>query len=288
MSDPNYPPPPGGGAPPPPPPPGGGAPPPPPPPGGGAPPPPPPPGGGYPPAAPPPPGGGGFGGGYNQPPAQPYGGGNEVPRLDVGAAVSYGWKKFQENVGPFILLVLAVFVALIVLNIVQAVLTPNSSGFLTVIWTILLSVVVFIVSFIVQAGVYRAGLGVTRGEEPKIAMLTDTTNIVPFILTVVVVGLGAFVGFILCILPGIAWLIFTAYAPILALDKGVGPGEAISTSIGWVKDNFGQVFLLLLVAWVIYVAGAIVCLVGLLVSIPVALVAIIYSYRALNQEPVVP
>jgi uncharacterized membrane protein len=119
-------------------------------------------------------------------------------------------------------------------------------------------------------------------------MLTETTDIAPYILTVIVVGLGAFVGFILCIIPGIAWIIFTAYAPILALDKGMGPGEAISTSINWVKENFGQVFLILLVSWVVYIAGALLCGVGLLVSIPVALVAIIYSYRALNQEPVVP
>ena len=211
-----------------------------------------------------------------------------MPQLDVGSALSYGWKKFQENVGPFIILVLAVFVAIVVLNILQAVLTPNNGGFLALIWSLALAVVVFIVSFIIQAGVYRAGLGVTKGETPSVALLTETNNIGPFIVTVILVGLGAFVGFILCILPGIAWLIFTAYAPILALDKGMGPGEAISTSINWVKDNFGQVFLILLVSWVVYIAGAILCGVGLLVSIPVALVAIIYSYRALNQEPVVP
>ncbi len=239
---------------------------------------------------PPPPGGfSGGGGGFAPPPAQPYGGGGaNMPQLDVGSALSYGWKKFTENVGPFILLVLAVFVAVVVLNIIQGILTPDSTGFLALIWTLALSIIVMIVTFIIQAGVYRAGLGVTKGEQPSVSMLTETTNIAPYILTVIVVGLGAFVGFLLCIIPGIAWIIFTAYAPILALDKGMGPGEAISTSINWVKENFGQVFLILLVSWVVYIAGALLCGVGLLVSIPVALVAIIYSYRALNQEPVVP
>jgi uncharacterized membrane protein len=231
-----------------------------------------------------------MGGGFAPPPAQPYGGGpgGELPRLEVGAAISYGWKKFSENVGPFIILVLAVFAAVVVLNILQTVLTPDSTGFLAFFWSVALSIVVFIVTFIIQAGVYRAGLGVTKGQTPSVSMLTETTNIGPYILTVIVVGLGALVGFLLCVIPGIVWLIFTAYAPILALDKGMGPGDAISTSLNWVKDNFGQVFLVLLVSWVVYVAGAILCLVGLLVSIPVALVAIIYSYRALNQEPVVP
>jgi uncharacterized membrane protein len=211
-----------------------------------------------------------------------------MPRLDVGSSLSYGWKKFQENVGPFIILVIAVFAVIVVLSIVRAVLTPSSGGLIAILWSLALSAIVYIVSFIVQAGVWRAGLGVTRGEEPNVGMLTQTTNIGPYILTVIVVGLGAFVGFILCIIPGIIWLIFTAYAPILALDKGMGPGEAISTSISWVRENLGQVFLILFVSYLVYIAGAILCCVGLLVSIPVALVAIVYSYRALNQEPVVP
>ena len=114
MSDqPGTPPPPPGANPPPPasPPPAS----PPPPPGGFGGPPPMPPGG-----TPPPPGGfGGPPGGFTPPPAQPYGGGGEVPRLEVGPAIGYGWKKFTENVGPFILLMIAVFVAVIVIQLVQ-------------------------------------------------------------------------------------------------------------------------------------------------------------------------
>ncbi len=270
MSDPNFPPPPGGNPPPPPPP------------------------GGMPPAAPPPagppPGSFGGGGGFTPPPAQPYGGtgGGQMPSLDVGAAISYGWKKFTENVGAFILLMVSVFVVGILVGILRAVLTPNDGGFLVFIWSSLLGAVAYVIMWIVQAGVWRAGLGVTRGQEPAVSQLTQTDNIVPYILTVILVGLGAFVGFVLCFIPGIIWLIFTAYAPLLALDKGMDPVEAIQTSINWVKDNFGQVFVILLVSYLIYLAGACLCGVGLLVSAPVALVAIIYSYRALTNEPVVP
>ena len=268
MSDPNVPPPPGGGAPPPPPPPGGY--------GGGAPPPPPPPGG-Y----------GGGGGAGAPPPGQPYGGGG-APRLDVGEAVSYGWNKFQQYAKEFILLVLAAVVIIAVVQVIQFAVSRSASGFFSLILSLVLSVVAFIVGFLVQAGVWRAGLAVTRGEAPSFSMFTDTTNLGPYILTILLVGLGAIVGFVLCIIPGIIWLIFTAYAPLLSLDKGMGPGDAISTSMNWVKENFGQVFVILLVAYLIYIVGFLICLVGALVSIPVALVAIVYSYRALNNEQVAP
>lgn len=286
MSDPNLPPPPpGGGAPPPPP---GGFPPPP-----GQPPGPPP---GQPPYQPPPPGGGGYGGppgGFTPPPAQPYGGGG-MPQLDVGSAISYGWKKFQEYAKEFIILVLAVFAVIVVLAIVSQVallpaLTGDDSGFvLAMVGIAVVSVIQFVVGFIVQAGVYRAALGVTKGQAPSVSQLTDTTNLGPFVLTVLLVGLGALVGYILCFIPGLIWIVLTAYAPIIAIDRGGSPVDAIRQSIRWVMDNLGQVLLILIVSYLVYVVGALLCGVGLLVSIPVALVAITYSYRALNNEPVVP
>jgi len=141
---------------------------------------------------------------------------------------------------------------------------------------------------LVQAGIWRAGLAVTRGESPNVNMLTQTDNLGPYVLTVIMVSIGMFVGFILCVIPGIIWLVLTAYAPLVALDKGVGPGEAISTSIDWVKNNAGRVVLLLFVAYIVYVIGVVACCVGLLVSMPVALVAITYSYRILGNEPVAP
>ena len=124
------------------------------------------------------PGGYGGGGGFTPPPAQPYsgGGGGQTPRLEVGAAISYGWKKFTENVGPFILLMLAVFVASIIISVVQQFLTPSDGGFFAIIWSLLIAFVGYVLISIVQAGVWRAGLGVTRGETPSVAQLTETTT----------------------------------------------------------------------------------------------------------------
>jgi uncharacterized membrane protein len=244
-----------------------------------------------PPPAGPPPANYGGGGGFAPPPAQPYGGaggGGQMPQLEVGAAISYGWKKFSENVGAFVILMIAVFVASVVISLVQQVLTPSDGGFFAIIWSLLIAFVGYVLISIVQAGVWRAGLGVTRGKAPAVAQLTETENIAPYILTSIAVGFVGVIGLALCIIPGIIWFFLTAYAPLLALDKGMGPGDAIKTSIDWVKGNAGQVFLVLLVAGLVYFAGWLVCCIGLLVTAPISLVAITYSYRALNNEPVTP
>ena len=221
------------------------------------------------------------------PPAQPYNAG--PPPLDVGTAIGYGWKKFQEYAKEFVLLTVAAMVVIIFWQLVSNFISANlPTGLFGTLLLLGLSVVGFGISMLVQAGIWRAGLAVTRGEAPNVNMLTQTDNLGPYILTTIVVGLGLFVGIILCVIPGIIWLVLTAYAPLVALDKGAGPGEAISTSIDWVKNNAGRVILVLVVAYLVYTLGIIACCVGLLVSIPVALVAITYSYRILGNEPVAP
>ena len=79
---------------------------------------PPPPPGGY--GAPPPPPAGGYGG---PPPGGPDG-------WDVGAAVNYGWTKFQANVGQMILAALAIFAGVVVIYGVAlvAIILPGWTG----------------------------------------------------------------------------------------------------------------------------------------------------------------
>lgn len=207
------------------------------------------------------------------------------PQLDVGAAIGYGWKKFTENVGPFIILFLAVFVVGIVLAIIQGAITPENAAAAWIV-SALLSGITYIIMQIVQAGVWRAGLAVTRGEKPSVEMLTETNNIVPFVLTNIVVGIGFIIGFILCVIPGIIWLIFTAFASLNALDKGMDPIQAIKSSIDMVKAHAGRVILILIAVYIVYIIGACAFGIGLLVTAPVALVALVYTYRLLGNEPV--
>jgi hypothetical protein len=227
-----------------------------------------------------------------QPAAQSFGAAPQP--LEAGAAFSYGWKKFGEHWKEFLLILLVVALVSLVGTIVAfAALLPAMSGNTTsmVLGWIGYSVaivVVLAISFVVQAGVYRAGLAVTRGVAPSLGMLVETTNLATYIGTVLIIAVVSTIGLFLCILPGLAVIFFCAYAPLIALDKGVGPTEAIRRSIDLVKDHLGQVFVILLLAYAVYYVGVLACYVGLLVSIPVALVMITYSYRVLEGEPLAP
>ena len=95
-----------------------------------------------------------------------------------------------------------------------------------------------------------------------------------------------FVGLILCIIPGIIAAFMLSFYGFYVIDRNMTPSEALSASFGLVRDNFGKVFLVILVAFVINFVGALLCGIGLLVTAPICWIILAYAYRKLNHEPV--
>ena len=79
------------------------------------------------------------------------------------------------------------------------------------------------------------------------------------------------------------------------LDRNLSAIDSIKASYEIVKANFVQVLLVWLVIAVITTVGAVLCGVGLLVAVPVAVLLEVYAYRrlsggqvALNPQPLPP
>jgi hypothetical protein len=227
-------------------------------------PPPPPP----PPDLPPPPGG---------PPSTGPGSGSGP--LDVGTAVSYGWKKFTEYPGPLILIALIIAVV----NLIGGVLRFAVDNFVI---GLILVVVFYIVGQILTIGIINASLMVTRGERPEPGRAFSTQYLGQFIVGSILYGIIVGIGFILCVIPGIIAMILLAFYGFYILDQGMSGTEALSASYNLVKDNFGRVFLVLLVAFLINLVGALLCGIGLLVTAPICWIIVAYAYRKLNNQPI--
>jgi uncharacterized membrane protein len=203
------------------------------------------------------------------------------PQLDVGDAVSYAWKKFQQYAGPLILIVLIV----VIVNLVGAILRFTIDSFIV---GALVAVLFWIVGQIVTIGVINASLMVTRGETPEPGKAFNTEYLGPFIIGSILYGLIVLIGLILCIIPGIIAAFMLSFYGFYILDRGLSATDALTASFNMVKDNFGKVFLVILVAFVINFIGAILCGIGLLVTAPLCWIILAYAYRKLNNEPVAP
>ncbi len=253
------------GYPPPPPVPGAGYPPPPPPPGAGAYP-PPPPGSSY----PPPPG--------YYPPVTPA---PQRAPFSATQAIGYGWKGFTANIGPLILIGLVLVLASGLSNWL-------SRGFDNWLLSITGSVLSFFISLVIGLGLIRAALAILDGGRPSVEQLLSTKDIGPYFIASLLVALVVTVGLLLCIIPGLIagfLLQFYGYAIIDKKSDSVTtvpestPTGAIRASFEVVAANVGPLILLAVLSLLLNFAGALLCGIGLLVTLPVTSIAIAYAWR---------
>ncbi|MCB0895079.1 MAG: hypothetical protein H6529_17985 [Nocardioides sp.] len=270
-----------------------------------------PPTGGTPPPPPPPPPpaygqpAGGYGGGTQPPPPPAPPGG--ASGYSVGNAFSYGWNKFTANVGQILLAVVILVGVIIVLQVIgyligQAVAcdpkveftdngikTEDCGGVFVaqniVSW--LFSLISWVISMIIGAGIVRAALDITEGRQLEASTILKPHKLGDVIIASVVIGVATFIGFILCVIPGLLVAFFTSYTLYFLMDRQeMKAMDAIRASFDFTKNNAGNVILWFLISLVAWFVGALLCGVGLIVALPVVLIGTAYTYKTLNNEPV--
>ena len=264
----------------------------------------PPPQHGYnPPGAPPPPG---------YPPQPGYAAGPAGPgvQFSVGDAVTWAWNKFTQNAVTLIVAALGYVVAIVASAIVASVLpavfgeSTNSSytdaygntvsgvnvqyGAASLAVMFIGYILLLAVTFYMAAGMLTGCLDIADGKPVSIGTFFKPRNIGPVILTILLVFVGVSIGTIACIIPGIIFGFLAQFALMYAIDKSLSPVDAIKASIATVRANVGPAILAWLVQYAITLVGELLCGVGLLAALPVALLIQVYTYRKLSGGQVVP
>jgi len=183
--------------------------------------------------------------------------------MDIGALVGYGWNTFKTNPGPFIVTTIVVMIANVTISIAGNFL-PFMLG----------SVVSIAVSGLVIGALSQMGLKGARGQTVEI---TDLAVVFERPIDFIVVGLAISVGVFGC---GVGYLVTQAlfsFAMFLVL-AGVGYQDALSQSLAATKGRFTDVLLLMLVVFVLNIAGFVLCGIGLLVSIPVGFIMVAKAF----------
>ncbi len=210
------------------------------------------------------------------PPGQAPGG---VPAssVDIGAALAYGWKKFVQYLGQIIIIVVIIVAVNIGFQVVGT--AVGGDGIAGTLFGLFFSIAGLFVSYLLIAGVIRAALAVTRGEEPDPGLLFKTDHLGSYIVASLLVSLGILLGlFALCI-GALIVAFFTFFYGFFVIDRGDAPVEAIKNSVGLVRNNLGGVLGFVIVATVLNI---ITC--GL--AYGVTYIAGAYVYRTLNGETV--
>ncbi len=159
---------------------------------------------------------------------------------------------------------------------------------------VLISAVFGLVVAVVEAVFIRAALLVTAGRRPQFGEFFQFPNFNGVVLTALLLAAVQLVLSLVSWIPLLGWalslvvnflLFFTLF---FVVDKHLSPVDAVRASVELIRRNLNVVVLLYLLVVVTVIVGAALCGLGLLVAIPVALVASACIYKQLLGEPVAP
>ena len=210
-------------------------------------------------------------------------------------AIGYGFSKFKDNAGAFILLALAAVGASIVISIIGSIVTDGSgvisydtSGFSFNPLAGVFQIISQVVLTLFGAALIRGSFDAVDGREVTMGSMFERWDKLQVLVVALVVSVVSTIGFVLCILPGFVVLFLTWFAAYFVVERGQDAVTALKSSVSFTTNHVGPLLLLALLSFLCFVAGALACLVGLLVAYPVVTVASAYSYRRLQDQPVAP
>ena len=185
--------------------------------------------------------------------------------IDVLACLTRGWNLVLDSPGALIGGALLVFCAFFVLQFVPVL------GLLATL----------VLEGPVMAGLYYMFLRRIRGETVGAADAFNglSDNFLQLSLAGFISSVFIAVGFALCILPGIFLAICYLFVLPLAIDKKLEFWSAMEVSRRVVQAQWFTFFGLGLVGVLVIIAGALACLVGLVVALPVFIAMIAYAYE---------
>jgi uncharacterized membrane protein len=161
-----------------------------------------------------------------------------------------------------------------------------------------LSIVSFVFGIFVQAAFLSGGLDLADGRPVAVGSFFKPRNfgnvvLAGALLSVIsaVLDLISLPGFLFALLSFVAIAVFTFFALFtiaFATDRALPPIDALKASVSTVRSHIGETLISFVVQGVLVAVGLFACVVGVLVTGPLALLIQVYTYRRLSGGPVAP
>lgn len=200
--------------------------------------------------------------------------------FSIGESLTFGWETLKKR--P-LMIIGAFAVAFIVSTVISTLLDPGKDAPLTLM-TFLMGAASFIVGLMVELGLTTFSLRAHDSVETvQINDLWNPGAFFRYVIGQVAVGLIVIVGLILLIVPGIIFALMFLFTSYLIVDKHMKPFDAIKESMRITKGHKWQLFLFVLTIIGINILGLLALAIGLLVSIPVSMLAVVHVYRKIEH-----
>ncbi|MFV0427205.1 MAG: hypothetical protein ACK5KU_09250 [Beutenbergiaceae bacterium] len=245
---------------------------------------------------------------YGQPGQQPPPAGSYAPPAAGGYAppqptgpqgldsIKAGWECFKASATPFVLgtLIWGVIIGAVtviptvILSAVVAATDPYdpygpgyvamggfSVGMVVVVLLALAGAVVYMGAFA------SASLKAIDGHQVTVGDFFKIKNFGQLALLALIIGVAGAVLYI-TVIGTMAIAFFGAFAVYFVVDRNLSAIDAVKASIQLALANAGQTIIVLLLCYLLGMAGSLACGVGILVTAPIAQLAIAHFYRVLT------
>jgi hypothetical protein len=181
-------------------------------------------------------------------------------QVDIGSCLGRAWDLMQKDFWPIV-------------------------GVNALVWLLIVAASGAYVGLIVTGpflgGLYYFFLRKVRNKPAKLedAFAGFSMAFVQLMLAYLVSTVLMGVGLMLCIIPGIYLWVAWTFALFLVIDKKLEFWPALELSRKVVHSQFWSIFGLVLLFLLLNLAGLIACVVGLLVTLPLTTLALIYAYE---------
>jgi hypothetical protein len=146
----------------------------------------------------------------------------------------------------------------------------------------ILYLVIFSVSAWMLSGMYHAAFKQIRGEQISVGdLFSGGSRFLPMAGAVVLIAIMAGVGSIFCLIPGLIVYGMTFLTYPLIVEGNKGTIEALQSSFETTKGDWLMFTLFAFVTYLVAAAGALLCGVGMLATLPLMVLVPAVAYRSI-------
>jgi uncharacterized membrane protein len=202
--------------------------------------------------------------------------------FSAGEAIRFAWETFKKRTWFFVGMTVVIAIASWVIGASVGAITASSDTASISLLSFLLNLSL---SALLNAGVVAYALKAhDTPEKAEVFDLWHPQVFLPYLVATVLVFICVAIGFVLLVVPGIIVGLMLMFTPYLVVDKNLGAIEAMKESKRITQGSKWQLFELGVSLFLLNLVGALALLVGLLVTIPVSMLAIAHAYRQLAHK----
>ena len=191
--------------------------------------------------------------------------------LDIAGCFQRGWDLLKANFWPMVGAFAAIFLIMMLFSVVP---------------------IISLLTGLLLTGVFYGGLfgyylKLARGESAELSDIFNGFSVafVPLMLASIVSQVLTGVWVLLLILPGIYLAVAYLFVYILIMDKKLEFWAAMEVSRRVITAQWWRLLGLALIGVLLALLGAVALIIGMFVTIPIYMVALIYAYEYLCNPP---